>query len=243
MKKTILFVVLGLVTVFCICYGTVRHLGGLKHVFNQGFFISIEDEDDDTDDKVSGKYAINDKLEAFSSIRIDARIMTVVIEEGSEFAIEGMYNKTYLKPIVGVDGKRLEVKQTQQKRSRMNAGSQTCRVTITIPSNTKLDEIDIDSNVGDIKLRDVTAKEINIDTNVGEIDVRKVDFDSIKCDANVGEITVYPVRDLGEYDISVSTDVGEVRVDGHSYKRSYNSHGRGSGRIHLDTNVGEVNVK
>ena len=243
MKKTIFFIVLGLVTVFCICYGTVRHLGGYRHFFNKGFSITIEDDDEEEEEKVNGKYALNDKLEAFSSIRIDARIMTINIEEGPEFSIDGIYNKTYLKPLISVDGGRLEVKQQHQKKQRMNAGNQTCKVTITVPSNTKLNKLDIDCNVGDIKLRDFTADDINIDTNVGEIDVRDVDFDTVKCDTNVGAITVYPVKNLDDYDISVSTDVGEVRVGGHSYKRNYNSHGKGTGRIHLDTNVGEINVK
>lgn len=242
MKKTILFVILGLVTVFCICFGTVMHMGGFSRVFNKGFHISIN-EDEEPDEIVNGKYAISEKLDAFTSIRIDARIMSITIEEGPEFAIEGAYNKTFLKPNISVSGNQLEVKQAQQKKTKFNTGSQTCRITITIPSNTKLDKLDIDCNVGDIKLRELAAGDISIDTNVGEIDVRRVTFDNIDCTSNVGEVSVNPVKDLDDYDITASTDVGEVRVDGHSYKRSYNSRGKGSGKIRIDTNVGEINVK
>ena len=241
MKKTILFIIIGVVTVFCICFGTVKHLGGDKNVFNKGFHISLNG-DEDTDEVVNGKYAISDKLEAFSSIMIDAKVMSITIAEGSEFSIEGAYNKTHLKPIISVNGGKLEVKQ-QERKPKMNTGSQTCRITITIPSNTKLDKLDIDCNVGDIRLRELSAGDISIDTNVGEIEVRRVSFDSIDCTSNVGEISVDPVNDLDDYDITASTDVGEVRVDGHSYKRSYNSRGKGSGKIRIDTNVGEINVK
>lgn len=241
MKKTILFVILGLVTVFCICFGTVMHMGGFSRVFNKGFHISIN-EDEEPDEIVNGKYAISEKLDAFTSIRIDARIMSITIEEGPEFSIEGAYNKTHLKPIISVNGGKLEVKQ-QERKPKMNTGSQTCRITITIPSNTKLDKLDIDCNVGDIKLRELAADDISIDTNVGEIDIRRVTFDNIDCTSNVGEVSVNPVKDLDDYDITASTDVGEVRVDGHSYKRSYNSRGNGSGKIRIDTNVGEINIK
>lgn len=245
MKKTIVFIIIGLVTVFCICFGTVMHMGGFAKVFNKSYAVSFIDTDDEegAEKSVDGKYAISEKLDAFSSIRIDARIMSITIEDGPEFAIEGTYNKTFLKPEISVSGDKLEVRQAQMKKSKFNTGSQNCKLTITIPGSTKLDKLDIDCNVGDIRIREISAGDINIDTNVGEIDVNKVDFDNIDCNSNVGEIDINPVKDLDDYDISVSTDVGEVRVDGRSYKRSYNSHGKGSGKIRLDTNVGEIKVK
>lgn len=244
MKKTVLFIILGLVTVFCICLGTIIHMGGVAKVFNKGYSISFEDYDEEAepDEIVNGKYAISEKLDPFTSIRIDSRIMSITIEEGPEFAIEGAYNKTFLKPNISVSGNKLEIRQAQQKK-KINTGSQSCKVTITVPSGTKLDNLNIDCNVGDIRLREFSAGDIDIDTNVGEIDIRRVEFDNIDCDTNVGEISINPVKDLDDYDISVSTDVGEVRVDGRSYKRSYNSHGKGTGKIRLDTNVGEINVK
>jgi hypothetical protein len=79
--------------------------------------------------------------------------------------------------------------------------------------------------------------------NVGEIDVRNIDFEDIRCNNNVGEISINPVADIDEYDISASTDVGEVRVDGHNYKKSYNSRGNGKRKIKLDNNVGEINIR
>ena len=48
MKKTVLFIILGLVTVFCICLGTIIHMGGVAKVFNKGYSISFEDLDYDT---------------------------------------------------------------------------------------------------------------------------------------------------------------------------------------------------
>ena len=43
--------------------------------------------------------------------------------------------------------------------------------------------------------------------------------------------------------MSLSTDVGEVHVDGKRYKKNYNVRGNGSKKIKANTNVGEINVK
>ena len=238
MKKTILLIVLGILTVFCICYGTAKHMGGINP-FSRSSWI----EDDSEDEMVNGKYAIDQKLAGFSELRIDARVMSITIEEGPEFSVEGSYNKTYLKPFIELKNNVLEIKQAEQKKSKINTGSQTCRLVITVPSNAKLDRIKIDSNVGDIKVRELTAREIDIDTNVGQIDVRKVDFEECKCNSNVGEVEINPVKSIDEYNMSLSTDVGQVNVGGNSFKRSYNSRISGNMKIKVDTNVGEIKVK
>ena len=62
-------------------------------------------------------------------------------------------------------------------------------------------------------------------------------------DNNVGEVSVYTDANLDDYDISLSTDVGEVTVNGRSYKRNFNQNGNGKGKIKIDTNVGEINLK
>ena len=243
MKKTILLIALGIITVFCICYGSYRHLGGVKSIFrNGGIHIDFDDDYDSDENTENGKFEYDEKLEKFTSIKIDGTVMGLTIEQGDDFKIESSFNKDYLRPKFSVSGGNLSVSQERRKHG-VNAGSQNCRVVITIPSGTSLSHIDIDSNVGDVRLRELEAKDIDIDLNVGEIDVRNVEFANIDCNNNVGEISINPVSKLDEYDISASTDVGEVRIDGHNYKRSYNSRGNGHKKIKANTNVGEINIR
>ena len=68
-------------------------------------------------------------------------------------------------------------------------------------------------------------------------------FDNVSIDNNVGEVSVYTAANLDDYDISLSTDVGEVNVEGRSFKRSYNQHGNGNKKIKVKTDVGEINLK
>ena len=253
MKKTIFLVVLGLITVFCICFGTYKHLGGFASAFKDGIHIDFDDDnyDDDYDnedfeeeEKTSKeKRSFSQRLEKFSSIKIDAAVMGLRIEDGDNFHIESNFDREYLKPEVSVSGDKLVVRQKGRNHRGINIGSQSCKVVITIPSGTSLNNIDINSNVGDIAIRDLQSKDIAINLNVGEINVRNVDFDNIQCNNNVGEISINPLAKLDDYDMSLATDIGEVRVAGRNYKRSYNSRGNGKKKIRANTNVGEIKVK
>ena len=242
MKKTVLLIVLGVITIFCICYGTYKHLKGFDAIFKDGINISFDDDEYDNDEKNDGKYSIDEKLEKFSSIRLNAAVMGITIEQGDEFRIESSFNKEILRPVFSINGNQLVVTQGRRKQQGINMGSQNCRTVITIPSGTSLSSIDIDSNVGNVRLREIDAEDIDVNLNVGEIDVRNVDFTEINCKTNVGEISINPVSKLNEYDINASTDVGEIRINGRNYKKRYNSSGNGHKKIKANTNVGEINV-
>ena len=244
MKKTILLVALGIITIFCICYGTYKHLGRFSSIFKDGVHISFDDDDEyDTDENNDGKKSINEKLDEFSSIRIAASVMGITIEQGDEFRIESSFNKEILRPEFSVKGNQLVVTQAGRKQQGINMGSQNCRTVITIPSGTSLSSINIDSNVGDVRLREIDAEDIDVNLNVGEINVRNIDFTEINCNTNVGEISINPVSRLDDYDINASTDVGEIRINGRNHKKRYNSHGNGHKKIKVNTNVGEINIK
>ena len=172
MKRTIFLIILGVITVFCIIYGTAKHVGGTFRV--SGFpFIRIGNNLEDEDYGEDKRESMEVNLEKFSSIKVNATIMELKIEEGELFKLESSYTRDLLKPECSVNNGVLEVSQPKQKNG-VNGGNNNCRVIITIPNGTKLSDIDINSNVGDIKLRKLIAETIDIDLNVGEVSVRDV---------------------------------------------------------------------
>lgn len=251
MKKTVLLIILGAITVFCVIFGTIRNVGKGFNLFNNPV-IHLGDDDpevnfkwewhSDNDGNKENNYSISQSLDKFSAIRIDGSIMEIRVEEGDRFYFDSTFTRDWLRPKISVENETLVVKQGRQK-SGFKGGNNNCRVVITVPSGTKFSDIVIDSNVGDIKLRNLFAERIDIQTNVGEVSVRDVSFDKLEVNSNVGEISIAPVYSIDEYSISASTDVGEVRVDGKKYKRNYNASGSTGKRIKLSANVGEVNIK
>jgi len=251
MKKTVLLIILCVITVFCIIIGTIRNVGRGFNLFNNSVISLGEDEPEvnfkwhwhsDNDGNKESNFSINQSLDKFSAIRIDGSVMEIRVEEGDKFYFDSTFTRDWLRPNVSVENDTLVIKQGRQKNG-FKGGNNNCRIVITLPSGTKLSDIVIDSNVGDIRLRELSAEKIDIQTNVGEVSVRDVSFDRLEVDSNVGEISIDPVYNLNEYSISASTDVGEVRVDGKKYKRNYNSTGSTDKRIKLSANVGEVNIK
>lgn len=250
MKKTIFLIILGVVTIGCIIYGTLYHIGGgLKNLKRSGFIVTDDGKDGgfsfhfdfEDDEETNDEHNLNQKLQAFSKIKIDSAIMEIRIEEGKDFYISSNWNREWLRPELSVNNGVLNVIQKSNRKNK--AGTNNCRVTVTVPADTKLGDIDIDSNIGEIKLRKLEAENVSINLNVGEISLRDVNFENVTIDNNVGEVSVDTDANLDDYDISLSTDVGQVNYNGRSYKRSYNQNGSGKNRIKINTNVGEINVK
>ena len=233
MKKAIFIVVLVAITLSCIVYGINRHVGNIKDIIPADF---------DAEDKDSwGKNFISESFSDVSAIEINAAIMELRLREGSAFKVEGSFDREHLKPEISVKNGTLQVIQKGKKRT-FGPGTHQCKVVVTIPRDASLNAVYINSNVGDIELKDFTAKTVSINLNVGEIDVNKVHFENFTCENNVGKVEVDPDGSIDDYAITASTDVGDVRIDGHSYKRSYNQRGTGSKTISVNTNVGEVNI-
>ena len=244
MKKTVFLIILGVVTAGCICWGTLRNVYGYA-------------EEKNTDNNKT----INQTLESFSAINIDAGVMAIVIEEGSEFKIEGHANRKYLMPEISVNRGNLEIKQNK-KKPRFSTGYENSRVIITIPGGTELRSIDVDTSVGDLKLNDIVAEDLDLEVDVGKITINNVafstlrvennigdvrltpegDFNSVEINNNVGEISVYPKENIKDYKVSLSTDVGDIDVEGQHYKNSYNSSGSSNKKITVNTNVGAINI-
>lgn len=75
----------------------------------------------------------------------------------------------------------------------------------------ELEELEISTNVGDIRLADVTAAEISAETNTGDIGITNATAAEIDADSDVGDITIALTEATTSLD--ASTDVGDVRID------------------------------
>ena len=70
MKKTVLLIILGVITIGCIIYGSIKHVGGgLRTLREHGIYIGNDDFDID-EGYGSGniKGTVNQNLDKFSSI-------------------------------------------------------------------------------------------------------------------------------------------------------------------------------
>lgn len=258
MKKNIYLVIISILTVGCIVFGTVYHTRNIKsnlfdfrNWINIGKGISIEWEGEDGKDgldgneersfkstKVNGE--ISEFLPEFNTIDLNANVMSVKIVKGSGFKLESTFNRSYLEPKFEVKDGVLKI---VQKSGKNTVGNNNANTIIYVPGYKFLEEIDVKVNVGEIQIEDIAGKSCEIETNVGEILLEKVDFENFDLKANVGEIVIDMVGNLDDYSLDLKSDIGEVVVNGRDYKRNYNSRGSTKKSIEAKSNVGEIEVR
>lgn len=260
--KTAILFVLTIITVACIIIGTYRFTGNVKSniknslkehgITINGFdwdwdfddeddFIEIEGKDGkDGNTSVRGAKSVFSNLDAFTNLKIDAKVMSVTIKNGDTLSYSCKFNKDKLKPEVTNENGTLTIKQ---RGFNHNNGNLNCNLVITVPRYTQLDDVDITLNVAEVDLQGFDCNEIKVTNNVGEINVKDVNFEDLDVKTNVGEINVNTLSPIDEYTINASTNVGEVNVDGRGYRKNASLDGNTSKKISVETNVGEVNIR
>lgn len=249
-KAAILFV-LTIITVACIIIGTYRFTGNVKSniknsLKEHGITINGFDWDWDYDDEydgnssVRGAKSVSSSLDAFTNLKIDAKVMSVTIKNGDTLSYSCKFNKDKLKPEVTNENGTLIIKQ---QGFNHNNGNLNCNLVITVPRYTKLDNVDLKLNVGEIDLQGFDCTEIEVINNVGEIDINDINFEKLEAQTNVGELSIKTMEPLDDYKIEAETNVGELNVSGRTYKHKYSQSGSTSKRINAKSNVGEIRIR
>lgn len=213
MKRAIYLSVLVVITVGCILW----RVG--SDAF--GWFYSGDETEQGTEVSLEGTQV----LDAFSEIRVESDVMDVTIQKGTDYSLS-YRTAGKNKPAYSVKDGVLSVTQKQQKK-HWNLGmvsNKSAAMTITVPEDVALKDVDITSNVGDVKLDKVKAKNLDVTADVGDIEA-----------ALVGESDAY--------DISFDCGVGEATLNGENVKKNTQIHAADAeGKIELSADVGDIDV-
>ena len=208
MNKKIYLIIISLITVFCILFGSAYHLSG--YLFNDlfGFDFLRNDSDSENNRNKNGESRItyDENVDAFDSIRIDASVLAVTIEAGSTYHVT--YDcESRLAPELKVDDGTLIIKQPDNRLP--NTQSTHCELTIAVPADITLNVLEAQTDVGDIDISVVEAETASLQADVGSINIRDCSFAFTNAEADVGAITFENcTMDDGE----MSADVGEIRL-------------------------------
>ncbi|CDF43316.1 putative uncharacterized protein [Roseburia sp. CAG:182] len=213
MKRAIYLSVLVVITVGCILW----RVG--SDAF--GWFYSGDETEQGTEVSLEGTQV----LDAFSEIRVESDVMDVTIQKGTDYSLS-YRTAGKNKPAYSVKDGVLSVTQKQQKK-HWNLGmvsNKSAAMTITVPEDVALKDVDITSNVGDVKIDKVKAKNLDVTADVGDIEA-----------ALVGESDAY--------DISFDCGVGEATLNGENVKKNTQIHAADAeGKIELSADVGDIDV-
>lgn len=244
MKKTIFLLVMTVITVASIMWGTAVHMGGHWN------FLDTSDETKNLENKAV--------LETFDTIQADVDVMNLEIKTGDDFSFQ--YDATDdLVPQYQITDGKLTIEQ-HKKRNKFH-GTHNCTVVVTVPEGTVLKTVDITSSVGDITIRQVDVDMCNGKTNVGDVDIDDAEvtqiiwtsdtgdvelndctFTTVDISSDVGDVEIGSRNSLTDYSYDMKTDVGEIIVNGEEYGKKCKSAGK-AGSITVRTDVGDITVQ
>lgn len=254
-------------------------------VFNGIYNLNAMLSDDDWDEDLDDMYETNEDLrEAYAelkslplsftddykgktvrSIEIDLSAVLIDIEQGETLAVsvrQGRRRSVYGSLKNGV----LEIEEKGGYTWKRNRKNNTAYVVLTLPENTRLDELDISLNAGALSLnhRSLTVNELSVELNAGAVSIRDITSSHTDIDCNAGSVRIDGrlrgqtdadcnagkidlTVDSGGEDYSWDTQaaLGSIRVND-SFSSGLTNRGRSRGKKanHLDLSaaVGSIDV-
>lgn len=250
MKKNLYLTILAIVTVICVIVGSVYHITGWfgfgsHSILGRLFSVVTGYDNDSKRDRSHVTYS--EDLDAFEDIEIDTSVMDITINTGNSYHLE--YDcVAFLKPEMSVKDNIFKLEQPSVRHLGSN---NKCKMTLTVPSGTVLDNADILSNVGDIKVYNTEIKDITVEADVGNISLESCTFATSDVEGDVGNINIITsnignsnietntgniVIDSCEfYDIDLYNDIGDVTLNTNADLSNY--------EIDLSTDVGSIKYK
>ena len=262
MNKKIFLIILTVITIFCIIFGTFHHLGistkgyssvasSIRNSFRHGklnFHFYDDDDDDFEYDSEDFDFDSNDPksfesevIDEFSELDVNLKVGGITIERGNKWEIKTKYSRSFLKPTYTLKDGKLTIKQAENNRK--SVGNNNCLVIITVPFGTELEKLTIDVNVGAVELGGFDIKKGSIDTNVGAIEITNMGFKDLDLDSDVGAVSIELVEPLENYNITINSDLGGIVVDEKNEKRHFSQKSSSDKHLRIDTNVGGIEVK
>lgn len=261
MGKKIYLTTIWIITLFCIMIGCNRY----SYSFSWGFwgeetYKDVEDFDTSVERKTkeNGEKGTHKYEQTFTNLIIDCDTADITIKDGDEFSCK---YKVSSGAEYALDWKpdnegTAYITQTIDKLKSSKESS----FVITIPSHVRLSNITIENAVGDTKINGIAVDNVSIISDVGDVEMKKSDVGNVTVEAHTGDVeckhTVFvnftATCDVGDckvedvnvnnYNLDLSTGVGEVEIDDTKQSSSYVLDNKLSQNINITCNVGDVEI-
>lgn len=260
--------VLGLAIVLLIggaglCYGAYR-MGADPSIHWNGLRIGSNGVNDISDDKYSQEVKnISETLEAFDEISLNLNVMNLEIKTGATYQLEAKYFKKSEISYKVEDGK-LFIKQNGEQHSLFGVNNQIGKVTLYIPKEKTLEDVDIRLGVGETYIENMTTDTLDLTGGVGEIIIKNLVSKETDIKVGVGDVEIQGdlqgetsikggvgglyldlVGDEKAYSYDIKKGVGETTINNKTYEAftDIKENNGGANLISIETGIGEIEVK
>ena len=250
MKKTLYFILLGLITISAIIYGVYRNVGFTRPASFFGRVITYpfyddEDKEAKKESKVFGKYGTYKDEVSFDEIdeiKIHADVMSITVEGGSENKISYECNNDGFIPDINVKNGKLVVKQTGL-RVTFGTSSYKCKLHITLKNPDAIKYLDINNDVGDILIEGVELPKLRVNQDVGNIILSDVGLEKGKLTTDVGNVEIRRLKYIDDYDMDVACSIGSVSFKGKRSPKRFHQQGKDIRSLTVSCDVGDIDIE
>ncbi|MBR3396695.1 MAG: DUF4097 family beta strand repeat protein [Lachnospiraceae bacterium] len=280
MKKNIFMTILVCATAASMLFGILYHITGTIRPESRKLKIEQAETKKDSElrlisessaetkkseDSAEKKEATSTKEQASekSEIRIldiDLSLGDLKIVPGDSVNVEYSGNER-LRPTVSNEDGTLTITQKSDNRW-FNLTPPKSKITVTLPKDTVLRDLEIRENLGDIELHDLKASSGTVYNDLGDIRLDDCDIDGLTIGSSMGDVeldgtlflqlnvkqdlgdvTIDTPLDLSDAALDLQTDLGDVKVNGTDQGNSHNVTGTGGISVKVTNDLGDVKVK
>lgn len=186
---------------------------------------------------------------------IDADVANVTVQPGDGWAVEYALEQ---EPEITEENGVLTFRDSP--KNTVNIGVNNTpeqHINVTVPAEIALEleldvgdvtignltftDLSVETDVGDVKLENVTASgNLEAESDVGNVTMSKATANSVTAISDVGDLDLNFTGSLADYALMVTTDTGDVTVDGMKQGKMYST--GGSIPVFLKTDTGDITV-
>ena len=201
-----------------------------------------------------------------NSININLNACKIIIEpaEGDGLVDVEYTGDKRLKPDVSFENGKLTAKNNASGGLNLGFNINKPVLTIKLGKETKIDNLEIKVNAGDISINGVYADYFFGDFNAGNISIRdsvfrKADIDvdagnisidgagmktlKIDADADFGSVNINDLGSVDAYSYDCKVDAGIINIGGDGAGRKYKASGKGAGFIKINVDAGNIDIR
>lgn len=149
----------------------------------------------------------------FSNINVDVSVANIKITSGDKYAVSytsSSINNTSIAPEVAVEGNTLSIYQKVPKKLSLGLKSSSCDIIITVPANTKLSDVTVTTNVGEIEFDNIELASVTLAADVGDISLDTIEAEYLNIKSDVGDVELSKSK---VNTIEISSSVGDISID------------------------------
>lgn len=157
-------------------------------------------------------------VDSFKSVNLKCDMGKVEFIEGDEYKVDITYNTGNGAPVIEVSGDQLSVETKQRPIGLFNWGespvNRDTSIKIYYPKGTEFDDVEINNDLGDLRIDHLTAENLKIDLDAGNASLNAVEADRLTAKLNCGNLEGKKLKTKG---LDAELDMGRINLDGAFY--------------------------